>query len=190
MRGVGGVRYVVQSPKKIWPLPFLVRLLNPLYDEVTWRIWVGHNQWIRCPRKHLPWVWVSLRHSHGNSIVYRNSKLWKIIIWLLCIINCFCLWYSIIWWYCIIFIWKKLWLSIIWFYDDFPSYYDFIWWLCIIKNDVLAPQRACRPVRVQTGGCAEFIRNFYNLLWVSIKGCKFHNDGNSSYDGNQKVLQI
>ena len=63
--------------------------------------------------------------KNGNSIVYRNSKLWKIIIWLLCIINCFCLWYSIIWWYCIIFVWKKLWLSIIWFYDDFPSYYDF-----------------------------------------------------------------
>ena len=61
----------------------------------------------------------------GNSIVYRNSKLWKIIIWLLCIINCFCLWYSIIWWYCIIFVWKKLWLSIIWFYDDFPSYDDY-----------------------------------------------------------------
>ena len=49
----------------------------------------------------------------GNSIVYRNWKLWKSIIWLLCIIKCFCLWYSIIWWYCIIFILKKLWLSII-----------------------------------------------------------------------------
>ena len=67
----------------------------------------------------------SLKFASGNSIVYRNSKLWKIIIWLLCIINCFCLWHSIIWWYRIIFVWKKLWLSIIWFYDDFPSYYDF-----------------------------------------------------------------
>ena len=66
-----------------------------------------------------------IAQSIGNSIVYRNSKLWKIIIWLLCIINCFCLWYSIIWWYCIIFVWKKLWLSIIWFYDDFPSYDDY-----------------------------------------------------------------
>ena len=52
----------------------------------------------------------------GNSIVYRNSKLWKIIIWLLCIINCFCLWHSIIWWYRIIFVRKK---------NDFPSY-DFM----------------------------------------------------------------
>ena len=38
-----------------------------------------------------------LRGMIGNSIVYRNSKLWKIILWLLCIINGFCLWYSIIW---------------------------------------------------------------------------------------------
>ena len=69
---------------------------------------------------------VGLKRTYGgNSIVYRNSKLWNIIIWLLCIISSFCLWNSIIWWYCIIFIWKKLWLSIIWFYDDFPSYYDF-----------------------------------------------------------------
>ena len=29
------------------------------------------------------------------------------------------------------------------------------------KNDLLAPQRACRPVRVQTGGCAEVNSNFY-----------------------------
>ena len=73
------------------------------------------------------WHWSHLKQFGlaGNSIVYRNSKLWKIIIWLLCIINCFCLWYSIIWWYRIIFVWKKLWLSIIGFYDDFPSYYDF-----------------------------------------------------------------
>ena len=40
--------------------------------------------------------------------------------------------HMILWWLSII-----LWLSI-------------IWWLCIIKNDLLAPQRACRPVRVQT----------------------------------------
>ena len=68
---------------------------------------------------------ISSTFGNCNSIVYRNTKLWKIIIWLLCTINCFCLWYSIIWWYCTIFIWKKLWLSIIWFYDDFPSYDDY-----------------------------------------------------------------
>ena len=66
--------------------------------------------------------------------------------------------HMILWWLSII-----LWLSI-------------IWWLCIIKNDLLAPQRACRPVRVQTGGCAEVICNFYNVnkLWVSIIRCKYH----------------
>ena len=71
------------------------------------------------------WLKAIISAPQGNSIVYRNSKLWKIIIWLLCIINCFCLWYGIIWWYCIIFMWKNLWLSIIWFYDEFRSYYDF-----------------------------------------------------------------
>ena len=32
-----------------------------------------------------------------------------------------------------------------------------------IKNDVIAPQMAFRPVRVQVGGCAEVFRNFYNV---------------------------
>ena len=128
---------------------------------------------------------------YGNSIVYRNSKLWKIIIWLLCTINCFCLWDCIIWWYGIILNWKQImtfnhmiiwWLSIIWrlsiiwwfsimwwfsilWWFSIIGWFSITWWIYIIisKHDVLAPQRACRPVRVQVGGCAEVFRNFYNV---------------------------
>ena len=38
----------------------------------------------------------------------RNTKLWKIIICILCTIYNFSLWNSILWWYCIIFIWEKI----------------------------------------------------------------------------------
>ena len=54
----------------------------------------------------------------GNTIVYRNQKLWKIITWLLCIICCFWWWNSIMWWCFISFFTSKI-------YDDFPSCDDF-----------------------------------------------------------------
>ena len=45
---------------------------------------------------------------------------------------------------------------------------------------MLAPQRACRPVRVQVGGCAEVFRNFYEVD-------KYY--GSPSKDLNQKMME-
>ena len=64
--------------------------------------------------------------SYGGITPFVSSKWWKVIIW----------WRSIIW--CNPIIFAKWWKVT-------------IWWRSTITFDEIAPEMACRPVRVQTG---------------------------------------
>ena len=107
-----------------------------------------------------------LHPTNGNTIVYMNGKLKKIIIWLLCIINCFWWWNAIMWWFFIFILHRKFMRTFhhMMTFQHMMAFHKLmivhhIWWfyIMIIWDNMIAPQMACRPVRVQTGGCEDVL---------------------------------